>query len=92
MEFLKNIALPQSADHIQLLHYLLVLVLFLFIPFIGTLFGGTALSLYFKRLGKRKNDERYARFSRYIIENVTINKSVGIILGIIPLLTAIPPK
>ena len=89
MEFLKNIALPQSADHIQLLYYLLVLVLFLFIPFIGTLFGGTALSLYFKRLGKRKNDERYSRFSRYIIEIVTVNKSVGIILGIIPLLTAI---
>ena len=88
MEFLKNIALPQSSDHIQLLHYLLVLVLFLFIPFIGTVFSGTALSLYFKRLGKRKNDGRYSKLSRYIIEVVTVNKSVGIILGIVPLLTA----
>lgn len=89
MDFLKNIALPQSADHIQLLHYLSVLVLFLFIPFIGSVFGGTAISLYFKRLGKRKNDERYSRFSRYIIEVVTVNKSVGIILGIVPLITAV---
>ena len=40
MEFLNNFVLPQSAEHIELLHYMLLIVLFLFIPFISIVFGG----------------------------------------------------
>ena len=89
MEFLKNIALPQSAEHIELLHMMLILVLFLFIPFVCSIFGGTALSLYFKRLGRKSGDDRYNKLSKEIMEFVTISKSVGFILGIVPLFTAI---
>ena len=79
MEFLKNIALPQSAEHIELLHLLLIIVLFLFVPFICSIFGGTALSLYFKRRSRKSGDERYGRLSKEVMEIVTINKSVGFI-------------
>jgi cytochrome c len=89
MEFLKNIALPQSAEHIQLLHLMLILVLFLFIPFISSIFGGTSLSLYFKRLGRKSGDDRYNKLSKEVMELVTINKGVGFIIGIVPLFTAI---
>lgn len=89
MEFLKNIALPQSAEHIELLHLMLILVLFLFIPFICSIFGGTALSLYFKRLGRKSGDSRYSKLSKEVMELVTISKGVGFILGIVPLFTAI---
>jgi len=89
MEFLKNIALPQSAEHIELLHMMLILVLFLFIPFVCSIFGGTALSLYFKRLGRKSGDDRFNKLSKEIMEFVTISKSVGFILGIVPLFTAI---
>ena len=89
MEFLKNIALPQSADHIELLHLMLIIVLFLFVPFICSIFGGTALSLYFKRLGRKSGDNRYSKLSKEVIEIVTISKSVGFIIGIVPLFTAI---
>lgn len=89
MEFLKNIALPQSAEHIQLLHMMLIMVLFLFIPFVCSIFGGTSLSLYFKRLGNKTGDNRYNKLSKEIMEFVTISKSVGFILGIVPLFTAI---
>ena len=89
MEFLKNIALPQSADHIELLHLMLIIVLFLFVPFICSIFGGTALSLYFKRLGRKSGDNRYNKLSKEVIEIVTISKSVGFIIGIVPLFTAI---
>ena len=89
MEFLKDLALPQSAEHIQLLHYMLIVILFLFIPFISAIFGGTVLSVFYKRKEKIELDENCRKFSQDIIEIVTVNKSVGFILGLVPLLTAI---
>ena len=89
MEFLKNIALPQSAGDIELLHYMLVLMLFLFIPFISVILWGTVLSVYFKMKEKISLEENHRKISKDIIELVTVNKSIGIILGIVPLFTAI---
>ena len=89
MEFLKDIALPQSAEHIQLLYYILILLLFLFIPFVSAVFGGTVLSVYYKKKEKISLDENYRKFSQDIIELVSINKNVGLILGIVPLFTVI---
>ena len=89
MDFLDNIALPQSAEHIQLLHYLLILVLFLFISFIGLVFGGTILSVRYKRKSEKSGDEKYFHFAKDIMEIVTISKSIGFILGIAPLITII---
>ncbi len=89
MEFLQNLVIPQSSEHIKLLHYLLMLLLFLFVPFISVVFGGASISLYFKNRGLRESNDRFLRFSKEIIETVTLNKSVGIILGIVPLLAAV---
>ena len=89
MEFLDKLVLPQSSEHIQLLHYMLILVLFLFVPFISVIFGGTALSLYFRKKGTDSDNRLYSRFAKDIIDMLTINKSIGIILGIVPLLTSI---
>jgi cytochrome c len=88
MDFLDNIVLPQSAEHIQLLHYLLILTLFLFIPFIGILLGGTFLSLRYKKKALKFNDEKYFHYAKDIMEIVTISKGVGFILGILPLVSA----
>lgn len=89
MEFLDKLVLPQSAEHIELLHYMTVLVLSLFVPFISIVFGGTFLSIQFRKKANKLNDEHYAKLSRDIIEYVTVNNSVGVILGIIPILTLI---
>ncbi len=89
MEFLDKLILPQSAEHIQLLHYLLTLIQFLFIPFISIIIGGTTLSLYYKRKGLNEDNNNYLRFAKDIIELVTINKSIGVIIGIAPLLTSV---
>lgn len=89
MEFLDNFILPQSSEHIQLLHFMLILVLLLFIPFMSVLFGGTAASLYFKGKGLKHQDKNSLRLAKQIMEIVTVNKSVGVILGIVPLITAI---
>lgn len=84
MEFLDKIVLPQSSEHIQLLHYMMMLVLFMYIPFIGMLTGGLSLSLYFKRKGRITNDAKYLALSNDIIKLVTVKKTAGILLGIIP--------
>ncbi len=89
MEFLNNFVLPQSAEHIELLHYMLLLVLFLFIPFISIVFGGIILSVIYRKKGEKENDKFYLRLAKEIAEITTINKSVGFILGIAPIITAI---
>jgi cytochrome c len=89
MNFLENIALPQSAEHIELLHYLLIILMVIFIPFVSLIFGGTWLSIHFKKKEKIEADNNYKKLSRDIIELVTVNKNVGLILGLMPLVTAI---
>ncbi len=89
MEWLQNITLPQSLEHIELLHYLLVISLFIFIPIVSVFFWGTGLSVYFKVNEKKYLDNKYRRIAKDIIEIVTINRSTGVILGIVPLITAI---
>jgi cytochrome c len=89
MEWLQNITLPQSLEHIELLHYLLVISLFIFISFVSIIFWGTGLSVYFKVNEKKYLDDKYRRIAKDIIEIVTINKNTGVILGIVPLITAI---
>lgn len=89
MDFLDKLVLPQSAEHIELLHYMLVLVLALFVPFISIIFGGTFASIYYGKKFRKTNVLFYKKFSKDIIEYVTVNNGVGIILGLVPLLTAI---
>jgi cytochrome c len=89
MDFLDSLVLPQSSEHITLLHYMLMLVFFLFIPFISVLFGGVSLSLIYRFRGTKESNPLFTRFSRDLIETLTINKSIGIILGIVPVITAV---
>ncbi|MHB1686157.1 MAG: c-type cytochrome [Ignavibacteriaceae bacterium] len=89
MDFLNKLVIPLSPEHIMLLHYILMLIFSLFIPFVGILLSGTFFSLYFKNRGVKENNHDYARFSKEIMEIVTINKSMGIVLGILTLLTSI---
>ncbi|MGE5804996.1 MAG: c-type cytochrome [Ignavibacteria bacterium] len=66
----------------------MILIFFLFIPFIGIVLGGAALSLFYRSKGLKEKNNLYLKFSRDLIETLTINKSIGIILGLAPLLTA----
>jgi hypothetical protein len=59
MEFLDNLVLPQSAEHLKLINYLLVLIFFLFIPYIGLLLVTSILSLIYRGKGKRGGNDLY---------------------------------
>ena len=89
MNLLDKLVIPLSPEHITLLHYLSMLIFFLFVPFICIVLGGTLLSLIYKRKGIKENNSLYLRFAKDIIETVTINKSMGVMLGIVSLLTSI---
>lgn len=89
MEFLDKLVLPQSAEHIELLHYMLTLVQIIFVPFISLVFGGTFASIYYGKKFRRTKTLYYKKFSKEVVEYLTANPGVGIILGLVPLLTAI---
>lgn len=84
MEFLDKLVLPQSAEHIDLLHLISIIVQFIFIPFISLVFGGSLLSIIYKNKSSRENNPRFVRFASELINLTTFNNSTGLILGIIP--------
>lgn len=86
MDFLDKLVLPQSAHHMQLLKYLLVLTYILFIPYLTILYGSLTLSLYFKRTSG-KNKYNY-RFAKDLIDLITFNKGVAFALGLVPLISS----
>lgn len=86
MDFLDNLVLPQSAHHMVLLKYLLVLTYLLLLPYLSILFGSLSLSLFFA--GKKESDNRYYRFAKELIDQITFNKSVSFALGIVPLISS----
>ncbi len=85
MDFLDKMVLSQSLEHITLLHFVSVLALMVFVPYISMVLGGTAVSLYFRRKGRVENDARHMQFSKEVAALVTVNKSTGLALGIAPL-------
>ncbi|NNG26321.1 MAG: hypothetical protein HKM87_02245 [Ignavibacteriaceae bacterium] len=89
MEWLQNISLPQSMGHIELLSYLLVISLFIFISYISVIFWGTGLSVFFKSNKTETGNDNHKKIAKDIIDLVTINKSIGIVLGVVPLITLI---
>ncbi|MDH7604661.1 MAG: hypothetical protein QHH13_07160 [Melioribacter sp.] len=89
MELIDKIVLPQSANHLILLKYILVLTFLIFIPYASLLFGALSLSIFFKIKGEKLNDDNHQKFSSYLIDLITFNKGIAFSLGIVPLLSFI---
>ncbi len=88
MDFLENSVLPQSAHHMILLKYLLVLTYILLIPYLSTLFGSLSLSLYFKRKAAKTSDAKFLKLAKDLVDLITFNKGVAFALGIVPMLSS----
>lgn len=89
MEFFDSLVLPQSSEHIALLQFIQMLIYFIFLPFSGLLLSGTAISVFYKRKGEKENNHNFILFAKEVIETVTVNKSAGFILGIVPALSTV---
>lgn len=88
MEFLDKLVLHQSAHHMVLIKYLLVLTHILFIGYIGLLLGSLIYSLYFKNRFKKTKEKNYYSLSKDLIDLGTFNKGAAFTFGLIPLLSA----
>lgn len=66
------------------LHFLLVITFIIHILFIAMMIGGTYWSVLFVLIGR--SDPFYKRLAREILDTVTINKSLAVVLGVAPLL------
>ena len=89
MELLDKSILPQSAHHLMLLKYLLVITTLIFFTYTSILFGSLFFSLFFRRRGVRTGSRIDHRFAGELIDLVTFNKSVSFALGVVPLLSSI---
>ncbi|KUO62476.1 hypothetical protein APF79_08220 [bacterium BRH_c32] len=87
MDFLDNLVLPQSAHHMVLLKYLLVLTYIIFIPYVSILTGSLLYSIYFNRESRKHNNPACSSISKKIIDQITFNKSIALGLGVLPLLS-----
>jgi len=75
---------PLSPQFYLLLRHGLFLVLFLHLPFLGLLIGGSAVSLLLNFLGKEKRDPSYLRFSQELMGTVLMSKSALFMFGLVP--------
>ncbi|MGE5679889.1 MAG: c-type cytochrome [Bacillota bacterium] len=89
MNFLDKLVIPQSLENLILLKYILTLALIIFLPFIGILLVSSCLSVFYNLAGRKKGNEYYLRFSKEIIDIIAVNRSVVVVLGVVPAVTII---
>lgn len=88
MEWLDSIVLPQSADHLTLLRVVGALALIVVYPYLATVVGSTAISLFYRRRANR-GDRLAFRFAKDVAESGTVSRSAGALLGLAPLVALV---
>ncbi len=86
MQFSDQFTLLATPAHLSLVKMLLIVMFLLHLPYIGMFIGSSFFSVWFNFSGKRNNNQLNATFARDLIDMVAFNKSIGVILGVLPLL------
>ncbi len=89
MDFLKTLALPQPAEHFQLLLFIMNLIFIVFLPYFGFLLGSAALSVYYERKGRREGSAMALRFAEDLISLAMFSKSGVAFLALLPALALV---
>jgi len=84
MEFLKDIAIPQSLEHFRLLLLIATLSSLVLIPYLGFVIGSSILSLWYNHRGRRDYNAMYIQCAHELIDRALFNKSLIIFLSILP--------
>ncbi|MFH0734426.1 MAG: cytochrome c [bacterium] len=85
MNFLDNFVLPQSAEHLELLKYLIGIALMILVPYLSLLIGLTSISAGFYKKGISNSDDESILISKLVIDSISFNKSMIFGFGLIPL-------
>lgn len=86
MQFSDQFTLLATPAHLSLVKILLLIMFLLHLPYIGLLIGSSFLSVWFNFLGRRNKNPQHSTFARDLIELAAFNKSIGLVLGALPLL------
>lgn len=89
MDFLKQIALPQSDAQIGVLHFVLNVIYLILLPFASYLFGALVLSLYTNRRGRLNGQRHDIRFSEDMIAHILPTKNIVVLFGIVPFMALV---
>ncbi|MDP1677743.1 MAG: c-type cytochrome [Bacteroidota bacterium] len=89
MDFLKQIALPQSEAQIGVLHFVLNVIYLILLPFISYLFGALVLSLYTNRRGRISGGQYDLRFSEEVITHILPTKNIVVLFGVVPFMALV---
>jgi cytochrome c len=89
MDFLKELALPQSLEHYKLVILLATISAVVFVPYISYVLGSSVLSLWYNRKGRERHNATQLRFARILADLALYNKSLVTFLGIIPALSLV---
>jgi cytochrome c len=86
MQFSDQFTLLATPAHLSLVKILLIVMFLLHLPYIGMFVGSSFFSVWFNFSGKRNKNQLQSTFARDLIDTVAFNKSIGIVLGALPLL------
>jgi cytochrome c len=84
MEFLKDIALPQSIEHYKLVVLIAAISSVIFLPYIGFVLGSIILSYRYRIQARKENTVQALAIAYQLAELPLKTKSVLLFLGIIP--------
>ena len=89
MEFLKDIALPQSLGHYQLLLFMLNMVSIVLFPYLGFLLGVSLLSWWFDRRGRRSGSAADTRVAFDLLGLGLYRKNLVVFAALVPALVLV---
>jgi cytochrome c551/c552 len=87
MEIFNKFVIIQSAENLNLLIYILIISYILLIPYAGLLSAASLFSYIYRKLGIKKNNDDYKRFSHDLIFIAAFRKGLMVTFGVIPVLT-----
>jgi len=89
MEFLKDIALPQSLGHYQLLLFMLNMVSIVLLPYLGFLFGVSLLAWWLDRRGRASSSQGDLQIASDLLGLGLYRKSLVVFAALVPALVLV---
>ena len=87
MEFLNQLASPQSIGHFHLLIVVLGIISAVYIPYLAFLTGFSGLSVYLARRGWEEHNPLFRRLARTLIRAALADVKMIVFLGVVPSLS-----
>ncbi|MGE5363701.1 MAG: c-type cytochrome [Bacteroidota bacterium] len=84
MDFIHDMVIPQSADNLNLLKFILLISYSILIPYSAFITGSVIYAVVLETIGRRKEDRQMNRAAFEIADRAVLNKNVLIGLGLMP--------